>query len=151
MNNAHSTATGVSPFFANYGRHPRTFDALTPSPSPEETLTGQDLRRRLLRIWTDVRAKLGEAANRMIDSSTGRSVNELSPGDLVYLERKRPLHKQDPLYTGPYPIKKKIGKATYSLEGTSGNVPDIQNIQRLRKCQQDAGAFSTPNPKDGHT
>ena len=135
MNNAYNTATGISPFFANYGRHPHTFDNLAAIPTPEETLTGQDLRRRLLRIWADVRNKLGDAANKIISQSRGKDSNTLHPGDLVHLERKRPLHKQEPLFTGPYPIKKRIGKATYTLEGTPGNIPEIQNIHRLRKFE----------------
>ena len=142
MNNAYNTATGVSPFFANYGRHPRTFDVIAATPTPEETLTGQDLRRRLLRIWSDIRSKLSNTAERLIDKAAGKLTSApLTPGDLVYLEKKRPLHKQDPLFTGPYPIRKKIGKATYSLEGTPGNIPDIQNIQHLRKCQESPTVF----------
>ena len=95
-----NTTTGISPFFANYGRHPRTIDTLPSDPSPEETLTGQDLRRRLLRIWSDVRTKLSDTATKIINRSSGETSNELSPGDLVYLERKRPLHKQDPFFSG---------------------------------------------------
>ena len=101
MNNAYNTATGVSPFFANYGRHPRTFDNLLAILMPEETFTGQDLRRRLLRIWAEVCDKLGDAANKMINRSHGKVSNTLHPGDLVHLEKKRPLHKQEPLFTGP--------------------------------------------------
>ena len=147
MNNAYTTSTGISPFFANYRRHPRTFDSLQATPSPEETLTGQDLRRRLLRIWASVRDKLGEAANRMIQQSPGKAANALKPGDLVHLERKRPLHKQESLFTGPYPIKKQIGKATYVLEGTPGNVPDVQNIQRLRKFEMKPKDFPNRSQK----
>ena len=93
MNNAYTTATGISPFFANYGRYPRTFDNLVATLTPEETLTGQDLRRRLLRIWAEVRDKLGDAANKMTYRSQGKDSNALEPGDLVHLEKKRPLHK----------------------------------------------------------
>ena len=77
----------------------------------------------------------------MVDKATGKISNELSPGELVYLEKKRPLNKQEPLYSGPYPIKKRIGKATYALKDTPGNIPDIQNIQHLRKHHDDSGAF----------
>ena len=143
MNNAYTTTTGISPFFANYGRHPRTFDNLLSTPTPEETLTGQDLRRRLLRIWTEVRDKLGDTANKMTYRSKGKDSNALLPGDLVHLEKKRPLHKQEPLFSGPYPVKKRIGKATYTLESVPGNVPEIQNLYRLRKY--DAATKEFPN------
>ena len=143
MNNAYTTATGISPFFANYGRHPRTFNNLVATPTPEETLTGQDLRRRLLRIWAEVRDKLGDAANKMTYRSQGKDSNALEPGDLVHLEKKRPLHKQEPIFTGPYPVKKRVGKATYTLEGVPGNIPEIQNLYRLRKF--DAATREFPN------
>ena len=143
MNNAYTTTTGISLFFANYGRHPRTFDNLLSIPTPEETLTEQDLRRRLLRIWTEVRDKLGDAASKMTHRSQGKNSNALLPGDLVHLEKKRPLHIQEPLFTGPYPIKKRVGKATYTLEGVPGNVPEIQSLYRLRKY--DAATKEFPN------
>ena len=119
----------------NFGRHPRTIDNLLTTPTPEETLTGQDLRRRLLRIWADVRDKLGDAANKMINQSRCKPSNALYPGDLVHLEKKRPLHKQEPLFSGPYPIKKRVGKAIYTLEGIPGNTPELQNLHRLRKFE----------------
>ena len=50
MNNAFSSSTGTSPFFANFGRHPRMPDALLHLRSEENTTTGRDLRRRLIKI-----------------------------------------------------------------------------------------------------
>ena len=50
MNNAFNTSTGASPFFTNFGRHPRVPDALLHNEIKEETPIGQDLRRRLQRI-----------------------------------------------------------------------------------------------------
>ena len=51
------------------------------------------------------------------------------------LSRKRgrgQLSKQEALYSGPYPIKKKLGKSTYVLGGTPTAVPALQNVRHLR-------------------
>ena len=93
MNNAVSSSTGITPFFANFGRHPRTPDALLKnqgSLSPEETAVGRDLRRRLKRVWEVINENLGKVADQLI----ARSVSSHQPtqffsGDKVYLSKKR--------------------------------------------------------------
>ena len=50
MNNAVSSVTGITPFFANFGRHPRIADSLLVDETllqSGETAAGRDLRRRL--------------------------------------------------------------------------------------------------------
>ena len=139
MNNAVSTSTGITPFFANFGRHPRTADALLGGDSviqKNETVVGRDLRRRLQRVWEVIKEKLKKTADQMIArSSSSRSALEFDSGDKVYLSKKRgrgQLTKQEALYSGPYPIKKKLGKSTYVLGGTPTAVPALQNIRHLR-------------------
>ena len=138
MNNAVSSSTGITPFFANFGRHPRTTDALLGNQdelSPEETVVGRDLRRRLQRIWKMINEKLGRTADQMIarSVSSGRP-NYFCLGDKVYLSKKRgrnQLSKQEALFFGPYPIKKRLGQATYILGGTPAATPSLQNVQYL--------------------
>ena len=139
MNNAVSTSTGITPFFANFGRHPRTADALLGGDGAiqkNETVVGRDLRRRLQRVWEVIKEKLKKTADQMIArSSSSRSALEFDSGDKVYLSKKRgrgQLTKQEALYSGPYPIKKKLGKSTYVLGGTPTAVPALQNIRHLR-------------------
>ena len=139
MNNAVSTSTGITPFFANFGRHPRTADALLGGDKviqENETVVGRDLRRRLQRVWEVIKEKLKKTADQMIArSSSSRSALEFDSGDKVYLSKKRgrgQLSKQEALYSGPYPIKKKLGKSTYVLGGTPVAVPALQNVRHLR-------------------
>ena len=138
MNNAISSVTGITPFFANFGRHPRTTDSFIVNEEllSGETIVGRDLRRRLQRVWNVMRERLQETAEQLI----ARSSNLSSPlifnqGDRVYLSKKRGrghLSKQEALYSGPYPVRKKLGKTTYILGGTPSAVPALQNVQHLR-------------------
>ena len=94
MNNAVSTSTSITPFFANFGRHPRTPDALLNSRegevSSEETSVGRDLRRRLQNVWKVINEKLGKTADQMIMRSLSSSQpTQFSAGDMVYLSKKR--------------------------------------------------------------
>ena len=138
MNNATSSVTGITPFFANFGRHPRTADSfLVDGPlSESDTSVGRDLRRRLQRVWSVVKERLQETADQLVArSSSSRYPLSFRPGDRVYLSKKRGrghLSKQEALYSGPYPVRKKLGNATYVLGGTPSAVPALQNIQRLR-------------------
>ena len=139
MNNAVSTSTGITPFFANFGRHPRTGDAIFGGDGViqnGETVVGRDLRRRLQRVWEVIKEKLKKTADQMIArSSSSRTPLEFDSGDKVYLSRKRgrgQLSKQEALYSGPYPSKKKLGKSTYVLGGTPTAVPALQNVRHLR-------------------
>ena len=56
-------------------------------------------------------------------------------GDRVYLSKKRGrshLSKQEALFSGPYPVRKRLGKSTYVLGGTPSAIPALQNVQHLR-------------------
>ena len=138
MNNAISSVTGITPFFANFGRHPRTADALLveESLSSGETIVGRDLRRRLQRVWGVLKEKLQETADQLVArSSSSRPPTSFDQGDRVYLSKKRGrghLSKQEALFSGPYPVRKRLGKSTYILGGTPSTVPALQNVQHLR-------------------
>ena len=139
MNNAVNSSTSITPFFANFGRHPRTTDVLLGGDEAlyiEDTSVGRDLRRRLQRIWRVIDEKLRKTADQMIARSvSSRQATQFDMGDKVYLSKKRgrsQLSKQEALFSGPYPIKKKLGKATYVLGGTPAAIPALQNIQHLR-------------------
>ena len=139
MNNAVNTSTGITPFFANFGRHPRAADSLLGGESLHEkgeTVVGRDLRRRLERIWEAIKDKLKKVADQMITRTLpSRNPLEYAIGDRVYLSKKRghrQLSKHEALYSGPYVVKKRLGKSTYILGGTPAAVPALQNIQYLR-------------------
>ena len=138
MNNAISSVTGITPFFANFGRHPRMADSLLVEESLQsgETVVGRDLRRRLQRVWSVLKEKLQETADQLVArSSSSRRPTTFEQGDRVYLSKKRGrgyLSKQEALYSGPYPVRKKLGRSTYVLGGTPSAVPALQNVQHLR-------------------
>ena len=149
MNNAISSVTGITPFFANFGRHPRTADSLLAEKSltSGETVVGRDLRRRLQRVWSVLKEKLQETANKLIArSSSLKHPTAFNQGDRVYLSKKRGrghLSKQEALYSGPYPIKKKLGKSIYMLGGTPSAVPALQNVQHLRPYSSSPPKFES--------
>ena len=49
--------------------------------------------------------------------------------------------KQEALYSGPYPIKKRLSKSTYVLRGTPAAVPPLQNIRHLRSYSSSPKQF----------
>ena len=53
----------------------------------------------------------------------------------MYLSKKRGrghLSKQEALFSGPYPVRKRLGRSTYVLGGTPSATPALQNVQHLR-------------------
>ena len=72
----------------------------------------------------------------ILRSISSRSPLSLQPGDHAYLSKKRQrkgLSKQEALYSGPYPVQKKIGQSTYVLGGTPASTPALQNVKHLKK------------------
>ena len=154
LNNAYNSSTGMSPFFANFGRHPRMPDALFHQGNNESTVVGRDLRRRLTKIWQVLSEKLQKVASDMILRSTSlRSPLSLEAGDHAYLAKKRQrgsISKQEALYSGPYPIKRKLGRSTYILSGTPSATPPIQNIQYLKKFEPSPERFQERKQRVAH-
>ena len=75
---------------------------------------------------------------------SSRQARDFKAGDRVYLAKKRgrnQLSKQDMLYSGPYPVRKKLGNSTYVLGGTPTAVPPLQNIQYLRPYSSSPSNF----------
>jgi Reverse transcriptase (RNA-dependent DNA polymerase)/RNase H-like domain found in reverse transcriptase/Integrase zinc binding domain/Chromo (CHRromatin Organisation MOdifier) domain/Integrase core domain len=123
-NNAQSSSTGASPFYANYGYHPRSSPRLIVSedvvnPSAEELAT------KLQKIHIELRSQL-ESAQASYKEKYDRNVKEHPPfavGDQVWLMRKniktsRPSQKLDVKRLGPFKILQVVGesKMAFKLE-----------------------------------
>jgi molybdopterin converting factor small subunit len=109
-NNTFQESIHQTPFFANYGYHPR-FDSLNLSLAKNPTV--QDLVTRLLEIHKDMKARLVEAQEwqkRNADKSRKQNPN-ISVGDKVWLLRRnlktrRLSDKLDYRRLGPFRMSK---------------------------------------------
>src|SRR2546421_11513309 len=119
-NNAKHAVTGVSPFFAVYGHHPR-FTTLVSSMA-EKVPAAHDFARAIQNLHSKMRERLVDA-----QEYQGKHYNKkhllisFEPGAKVWLLPKhinttRPSKKLDFKRLGPFEITKRIGKQAYRLD-----------------------------------
>jgi hypothetical protein len=117
-NNAISDTTGVSPFFANYGFHPRL--GIEPSQPCPPNLSGAQKRQffrantiadRFNRILTQLTALAKQSSQRYEENSNYHRSDapQYRVGQEVYIDTRnmrtnRPMKKGDDKWVGPYPI-----------------------------------------------
>jgi hypothetical protein len=119
-NNTFQESIHQTPFFTNYGHHPR-FDSLNLSLAKNPTV--QDLVTRLLEIHKDMKARLVEAQERQkrnANKSRKQNLN-ISVGDKVWLLRRnlkirRPSDKLDYRRLGPFCVSKQVNEVAYRLD-----------------------------------
>ena len=119
-NNSYRIATKMTPFYANYGFHPKTIwpnDQSTRNPA--STVYGHWLKS----IHQRAAETLEETKNRMgkYYDQGKLPTPQYNPGDWVMLNAKnirtkRPTKKLAPKFYGPFKITKKIGSHAYELE-----------------------------------
>jgi hypothetical protein len=120
-NNTQSETTKVTPFFANYGYHPRFTPDLGSRDieAPEVSEYAEALRR----LHEELRAEMTNA--QMTQAEQANRIRQpdpvLKPGDTVWLRRKnirttRPSSKLDHKQIGPYTILEKVGSRAYKLD-----------------------------------
>ena len=120
-NNSKHSATTLSPFFANYGFHPRM--SLLP-PSPDSATPAADSYVAQLReAQTTLQTELLKARKAMEVSANRkrRPAPDFIPGQKVWLLRrhistKRPSSKLDVRRLGPFPIIEQIGTSAFRLD-----------------------------------
>jgi RNase H-like domain found in reverse transcriptase/Reverse transcriptase (RNA-dependent DNA polymerase)/Integrase zinc binding domain/Chromo (CHRromatin Organisation MOdifier) domain/Integrase core domain/Retroviral aspartyl protease len=124
-NNAQHASTKVSPFYANYGYHPRcTLRILHPNDKDLPTNpAAENLIEKLKTVHTELRKTL-EIAQARYKEQYDSQVKPNPPfkvGDLVWLSRKnitttRPTQKLDYRQLGPYKILKIVGESQLAFK-----------------------------------
>ncbi|KAI7943923.1 hypothetical protein MJO28_011451 [Puccinia striiformis f. sp. tritici] len=142
-NNNEHTATGVSPFKANYGYEP-TYGGI---PSSEQCLPEVEERLRTLsRVQDEVRQCLEEAQESMKRQFNRhvRKTPHWKEGDEVWLNSRnisttRPTAKFEQRWLGPFPIQRVISNSVYklTLPPSMKGVHPVFHVSMLRKYQVD--------------
>ena len=117
-----STATTVSPFFANRGFEPyMSFDALDGFTGPGPV--NQDLPTKMQEVWEFLQDQLTLSQTRMEEFANRKRQPppRYRVGDKVWLSTRnirtqRPSRKLDHKQIGPFTILKRIGTTSYKLD-----------------------------------
>lgn len=115
INNAKSAATGETPFYLNYGAHPRGPNTVW---APTGRLPVLDaVFRGMHGTLESVKKRYAAAQDRMkAYADKGRCEHDFKPGDKVMLHTKNLSFKQgvrklSPQYIGPFSVKRLVGPA----------------------------------------
>jgi len=119
-NNTQTGTTKITPFFANYGYHPRFLPDI--STRNDETPEVSEYVVALRRLHEELRAEIKEAQMSQAEQPNKARHPDpvLNPGDRVRLRRKhiqttRPSNKLDHKQIGQYTILEKVGSRAYKL------------------------------------
>jgi len=121
-NNAKSASTGVSPFYANYGYHPRATLKIVPDKGRENP-AAEAYIDHIRRAYEKLRTTLDRAQardKREFDKNVVPGP-EFKVGDLVWLNRQniemiRPSQKLDQRRLGPFEIVEVVGNSKAALK-----------------------------------
>jgi hypothetical protein len=119
-NNTIHTSTGVSPFYANYGYHPNSGQAVTMVSNIE---SAEEFAKRMEYVKTECQAALQHSKTLMkkfFDRHRNPAI-EYSSGSKVWLESVnlqtgRPSRKLSDKRVGPFEVVEKVGRAAYRLK-----------------------------------
>jgi len=122
-NNSKHASTEHTPFFLNYGHHPRTPVALL---TLMNTPTADDFALQIQNLMKAAQDALALAqANQEQYANVNRTHHIFAAGDLVLLssahvnlasQQRRPTRKLQNRFLGPYPIIKVLSPVTYKLD-----------------------------------
>jgi Integrase zinc binding domain/Chromo (CHRromatin Organisation MOdifier) domain len=134
-NNTLNESTRMSPFYTNYGFHPRFLSEITPTEVPAADEFASHLRDVHDRLVENVKCTQNFQA-RHYDPK--HKPIEFQPGDLVWLNATnitttRPSKKLDWKSLGPFKILKRIGLQAYQLELpiTMRHIHDVFHVSLL--------------------
>jgi len=120
-NNTQTGTTRITPFFANYGYHPRFLPDL--GTRNEETPEVSEYVVALRRLPEELRAEIKEAQMSQVEQANKARHPDpvLNPGDKVWLQQKnirttRPSNKLDHKQIGPYRVLEKVDSRAYKLD-----------------------------------
>jgi len=130
MNDRPSASTGVSPFFADLGQHPRS-DFMPLAPSTEAPITVKELALEDAEDFADKMRKITDTLNEQLTLAQAeyedfanrhrRPAPLYLPGDKVFLDARnlavdRPSKKLSNKFEGPLKVLNRIGTHAYRLE-----------------------------------
>jgi len=136
-NNTSSSTTGVSPFFANKGYHPKAHFSIEGSPTPG---SANEYASKLEEIHTKLKQTIRTAQHRyQVAADKRRSPNpEIKVGDQVFILAKfvrttRPSRKLAERYLGPFKVVGKPGTHSYliKLPNHLRNIHPVFHISQL--------------------
>ena len=138
-NNSYQSTIKTSPFYANYGYHPR-FTFSTTTSSPLDVPAAKELADQLSALHDALAENIKTAQNtqaRYYDSKHQRM--EFSVGDKVWLlstniHTERPSKKLDWKRLGPYTISERIGLQAYKLQlPSSMKIHNVFHVSLLER------------------
>jgi transposase InsO family protein len=141
-NNRQGASTHETPFFLNYGRHPR----MGFEPVKQTNVQGAaEFSNEMKESWKEARSALTMAAEDMARfyNEHRREAPEILEGDRVWLSSKnlrtdRPSKKLDYKRLGPFKVIKRISSHAYRLElPKSMRIHPVFHVSLLRKAEPD--------------
>jgi hypothetical protein len=142
INNSKATSTGQSPFFINYGEHPRsTIEAISPECHVEQA---DKLLHKIKCNVEIIKTELLKSQGRQIrNANTKRRDFVFNVGDEVLLSTKHinfvtkgPANKLNPKYIGPFEVVERINEVSYKLrlphEMLRNNVHPVFHVSLLK-------------------
>lgn len=137
-NNHCQSSTKCSPFFANYGYHPKA-DINIKKEGSECVPASEEFLNKLKDTQEENKSNISRAqkSQAMYYNQRKRQIRELRVGDQVYIDTKnitttRPTKKLDHKRIGPFKIIKKLSSHAYKLElPTSMKIHPTFHISKL--------------------
>ena len=121
-NNKESATTGITPYYANHGKHPHLFDQVLPTAinTEEATKTAEIMKE----THEELRENLEKSQRQTISyvNKKRKTAPQLKKGDKAYLltknlrTQKKKHKKLDHVKVGPFFISKQISPVNYKLE-----------------------------------
>lgn len=143
-NDSVNTSTKMTPFWANYSYHPRSFNLAHLDESEKLRNDIVDLSGYLTELHSTLRDTLFETQNQFSIQANKRRIAApvFEVGDSVYLNRRnikttRPSRKFDAKFLGPFKVLARIGNSAYRLElPHQWKIHDVFHVSLLEPGQQ---------------